>query len=382
MAEAAGVSKTTVSLVVNGQADKVGISLATRQRVEAIVREMGYVPSPAALAMATGRMSNAPEVPATAASPQPVPVVSKPVVQSPAGPPSVSPVAPIKPSPVEIRPAVVAAVSAASYPQTPIPVIPPAVEPAPVIPEIPTPTPVSEPEVSPITGIPPLPPLDTSPVTDTTPELPAQEPEPEAPLPVPAIEEPTPVATAEPVSEAFEIPEPAPAPQPEPEPSPVVEPVSPVESNPSDVVAAVPSGTEIDPTESVTTPPLPELEVVDPVETIPSLSEEHAADTAATTDEDLSGAPVVTGVPAGSVPESSDSVVLPPSASEPLPVEPEPIIPPAPTVLVEEPLPVIEPSVPVEDSASIESESPNPDSLNDQQPGDSTTPSAPADVAS
>ncbi len=57
VAAAAGVSKTTVSLIVNGRADQVGISLATRQRVTALVRQMGYVPSSAAREMATGHVA-------------------------------------------------------------------------------------------------------------------------------------------------------------------------------------------------------------------------------------------------------------------------------------------------------------------------------------
>ena len=57
MAAAAGVSKTTVSLIVNGRADQVGISLATRQRVTSLVRQMGYVPSSAAREMATGQVA-------------------------------------------------------------------------------------------------------------------------------------------------------------------------------------------------------------------------------------------------------------------------------------------------------------------------------------
>jgi LacI family transcriptional regulator len=72
VAAAAGVSKTTVSLIVNGRADQVGISLATRQRVTDVVRQMGYVPSSAAREMATGPVAVA-AVAAPVAVSQPLP---------------------------------------------------------------------------------------------------------------------------------------------------------------------------------------------------------------------------------------------------------------------------------------------------------------------
>ncbi|MEI6788583.1 MAG: LacI family DNA-binding transcriptional regulator [bacterium] len=68
VAAAAGVSKTTVSLIVNGRADQVGISLATRQRVTDLVRQMGYVPSSAAREMATGQVAVAAEAAPVAVS--------------------------------------------------------------------------------------------------------------------------------------------------------------------------------------------------------------------------------------------------------------------------------------------------------------------------
>jgi len=55
VAEAAGVSMATVSAVVNGHADQYGIALATRQRVEELIRQMDYTPSIAARDMAAGR---------------------------------------------------------------------------------------------------------------------------------------------------------------------------------------------------------------------------------------------------------------------------------------------------------------------------------------
>jgi len=55
VATAAGVSTATVSLIVNGKADQYGIAPATRQRVEALVRQMNYTPSLAAREMAAGR---------------------------------------------------------------------------------------------------------------------------------------------------------------------------------------------------------------------------------------------------------------------------------------------------------------------------------------
>lgn len=50
----AGVSRATVSYVVNGRTDK-RVSSATRARVLRIADELGYVPNPVALALKTGR---------------------------------------------------------------------------------------------------------------------------------------------------------------------------------------------------------------------------------------------------------------------------------------------------------------------------------------
>ena len=55
VATAAGVSSATVSAVVNGRAEQYGICPATQEKVRAIVRQMGYSPSLAALDMAAGR---------------------------------------------------------------------------------------------------------------------------------------------------------------------------------------------------------------------------------------------------------------------------------------------------------------------------------------
>jgi LacI family transcriptional regulator, sucrose operon repressor len=57
VAAAAGVSKTTASLILNGKAERYGICPATRARVEAAIRQTGYVPSQAALDMSAGRNS-------------------------------------------------------------------------------------------------------------------------------------------------------------------------------------------------------------------------------------------------------------------------------------------------------------------------------------
>ena len=57
VATAAGVSSATVSAVVNGRAEQYGICPATQEKVRAIVRQMGYSPSLAALDMAAGRNS-------------------------------------------------------------------------------------------------------------------------------------------------------------------------------------------------------------------------------------------------------------------------------------------------------------------------------------
>ena len=42
---APGVSRTVVSLVVNGQADKYGISKQTQQKVRAAIARLGYTPN-------------------------------------------------------------------------------------------------------------------------------------------------------------------------------------------------------------------------------------------------------------------------------------------------------------------------------------------------
>ena len=57
VAAAAGVSKTTASLILNGKAERYGICPATRAKVEAAIRQSGYVPSQAALDMSAGRNS-------------------------------------------------------------------------------------------------------------------------------------------------------------------------------------------------------------------------------------------------------------------------------------------------------------------------------------
>ncbi|MEI6563314.1 MAG: LacI family DNA-binding transcriptional regulator, partial [bacterium] len=57
VAAAAGVSNATVSAVVNGRTERYGIAPATRAKVEAIVRQLGYTPSLAALDMEAGRNS-------------------------------------------------------------------------------------------------------------------------------------------------------------------------------------------------------------------------------------------------------------------------------------------------------------------------------------
>ena len=57
VATAAGVSNATVSAVVNGRAAKYGICRATQEKVQTLVRQMGYSPSLAALDMVAGRNS-------------------------------------------------------------------------------------------------------------------------------------------------------------------------------------------------------------------------------------------------------------------------------------------------------------------------------------
>jgi hypothetical protein len=55
IAFAAGVSRTTVSMVLNGKADRYRISAATRQRVEAVIAQSGYQPNRLARNMRLGR---------------------------------------------------------------------------------------------------------------------------------------------------------------------------------------------------------------------------------------------------------------------------------------------------------------------------------------
>lgn len=57
VAKHAGVSQTTVSLVLNN-APNANISQATRERVYAAARELGYIPNAAARSLARGRSSN------------------------------------------------------------------------------------------------------------------------------------------------------------------------------------------------------------------------------------------------------------------------------------------------------------------------------------
>lgn len=55
IAQALGVSQTTVSLTLSGKADKYGISAETQARIREYVRTVGYVPDSNAAAMASGR---------------------------------------------------------------------------------------------------------------------------------------------------------------------------------------------------------------------------------------------------------------------------------------------------------------------------------------
>jgi DNA-binding LacI/PurR family transcriptional regulator len=57
VAAVAGVSTATVSAVVNGRASQYGICRATEEKVQAVIRQMGYAPSLSALDMVAGRNS-------------------------------------------------------------------------------------------------------------------------------------------------------------------------------------------------------------------------------------------------------------------------------------------------------------------------------------
>lgn len=55
VAQAAGVSQATVSLVVSGRASEGGVSTATQERVRATMEKLGYVPDVAARSLRGGR---------------------------------------------------------------------------------------------------------------------------------------------------------------------------------------------------------------------------------------------------------------------------------------------------------------------------------------
>ncbi|MGP9538367.1 LacI family DNA-binding transcriptional regulator [Brachybacterium sp. AOP43-C2-M15] len=55
IAQAAGVSQATVSLVVSGRASEGGVSAATQARIRAAMEELGYVPDSAARSLRGGR---------------------------------------------------------------------------------------------------------------------------------------------------------------------------------------------------------------------------------------------------------------------------------------------------------------------------------------
>lgn len=55
IAELAGVSATTVSMVMNGKADKYRISTKTQQRVQAVIDKVGFVPNQQARSLRTKR---------------------------------------------------------------------------------------------------------------------------------------------------------------------------------------------------------------------------------------------------------------------------------------------------------------------------------------
>jgi len=81
IAKAAEVSKTTVSFVLNGKAEKYRISPDTQNRIRNLVRQLDYQPDPAARAVALGHYAdftkaNAPppaEIIPTSSTPEPEP---------------------------------------------------------------------------------------------------------------------------------------------------------------------------------------------------------------------------------------------------------------------------------------------------------------------
>ena len=55
IAEAAGVSPTTVSMVINGKADKYRISQATQEKVKAVIAQADFIPNQAARSLRTNK---------------------------------------------------------------------------------------------------------------------------------------------------------------------------------------------------------------------------------------------------------------------------------------------------------------------------------------
>ena len=130
---AAGVSRTVVSLVVNGQADKYGISKQTQEKVRAAIARLGYTPDLSLrnlflgrgaefIVAAASRMDTATLIAALGPvlaergyqmTPVPVP--------TPAPVPSPAPVTPPAPAPVP-----------APTPDTPVPTPPPEPVPNPI----------------------------------------------------------------------------------------------------------------------------------------------------------------------------------------------------------------------------------------------------------
>lgn len=212
VARAAGTSKTVVSLVINGKADKYRIARETQERVRAAVRQTGYTPNMTLRNMFLKRS----ELIGIAGASDPVslstvvaPALAAAGYQVQTATLSSDPAAAL----TQVTELLRGGMATLIVPAVPAPIPVPAPQPAP------QPAPAPEPEPSP------------DPQPTPSPE-PAPAPEPITPQPEPSPE-PAPSPEPEPSPEPTPAPEPAPAPAPAPEPAPVPEPAPEPEPIPS-----------------------------------------------------------------------------------------------------------------------------------------------------
>jgi len=241
VARAAGVSRSVVSMVLNGSADKYRISKATQERVRAAISQYGYTPNMSVRDMFMKRRKAievggaADDVASLKAAVEPALSAAgyqfQTVTLSTEPDTALAQVTAVLNSGkvILLQPSLQPSPDPIPEPE-PAPIVNPTPTPAPTPIPIPAPTPTPTPEPSPE----PEPAPEPAPTPEPSPEpVPAPEP---APEPEPIVEpvEPTPEPTPTPAPEPTPDPEPAPAPAPTPEPAPVVEPVDtePIEPQP------------------------------------------------------------------------------------------------------------------------------------------------------